>query len=86
MTESVPNSERAVDINLNLLSEQLLIDRVFGVQWSVELDCFGFSIILKDQPLTRRGVLLTVASVYDPLGPKSKEESPRSMPEGHQLG
>ena len=32
------------------------------------LDCFGFSIVLKDQPLTRRGVLATVASVYDPLG------------------
>ena len=32
------------------------------------LDCFKFSIILKDQPLTRRGVLATVASVYDPLG------------------
>ena len=66
--ESVPKSERAVDINLDLPSEQLPIERVLGVQWSVELDCFGFSIVLKDQPLTRRGVLSTVASVYDPLG------------------
>ena len=32
------------------------------------LDCFGFSIVLKDQTLTRRGVLATVASVYDPVG------------------
>lgn len=66
--ESVPKSERAVDVILNLPSEQLLIERVLGVQWSVGLDCFKFSIILKDQPLTRRGVLVTVASVYDPLG------------------
>ena len=66
--ESVPKSERAVDINLDLPSEQLPIERVLGVQWSVQLDCFGFSIVLKDQPLTRRGVLSTVASVYDPLG------------------
>ena len=66
--ESVPKSERAVDVILNLPSEQLPIERVLGVQWSVGLDCFGFSIILKDQPLTRRGVLATVASVYDPLG------------------
>ena len=66
--ESVPKGERAVDVILNLPSDQLPIERVLGVQWSVGLDCFKFSIILKDQPLTRRGVLATVASVYDPLG------------------
>ena len=66
--ESVPKSERAVDVILNLPSEQLPIERVLGVQWSVGLDCFRFSIILKDQPLTKRGVLATVASVYDSLG------------------
>ena len=66
--ESIPESERAADVKLDIPSEQLPIERVLGVQWSVELDCFGFSIILKDQPLTRRGVLSTVASVYDPLG------------------
>ena len=66
--ESVAKSERAVDVILNLPSEQLPIERVLGVQWSVGLDCFRFSIILKDQPLTRRGVLATVAFVYDPLG------------------
>ena len=66
--ESVPESERAVDIILDLPSEELPIERVLGIQWSVGLDCFGFSIVLKDQPLTRRGVLATVASVYDPLG------------------
>lgn len=66
--ESAPKSKRAVDVFLNLPSEQLLIERVLGVQWSAGLDSFRFSIILKDQPLTRRGVLVTVASVYDPLG------------------
>ena len=66
--ESVPKSERAVTVILNLTTEQLPIERVLGVQWSLGLDCFRFSIILKDQPLTRRGVLATVASVYDPLG------------------
>ncbi|XP_078374366.1 uncharacterized protein LOC144657884 [Oculina patagonica] len=66
--ESVPKSERAADAMMDLPSEQLPIDRVLGVQWSVELDSFSFSIVLKDQPLTRRGVLASVASVYDPLG------------------
>ena len=63
--ESVPNSERAVDVILNLPSKPLPIERVLCVQWSVGLHCFKFSITLKDQPLTRRGVLAPVASVYD---------------------
>ena len=65
MLKSAPESERAVDIILDLPSEELPIERVLGIQWSVGLACFGFSIVLKDQPLTRRGV---PASVYDPLG------------------
>lgn len=44
------------------------IDRALGVQWVVESDAFTFRIVLKDQPLTRRGILSTVSSVYDPLG------------------
>ena len=66
--KSVPESERTIAIILDLQSEELPIEKVLGIQWSVGFDCFGFSIILKDQPLTRRGVLATVASVYDPLG------------------
>ena len=55
--ESVPKSERAADIILDLPFKQLPIARILGVQWSVGLDCFCFPIVLKDQPLTRRGVL-----------------------------
>ncbi|XP_070546094.1 uncharacterized protein [Ptychodera flava] len=34
----------------------------------VESDTFQFRVQLKDKPLTRRGILSTVSSVYDPLG------------------
>ena len=44
------------------------IERALGVQWCVEADEFQFRIIVKDKPLTRRGVLSTIASVFDPLG------------------
>ena len=66
--ESILKNEQASDINWDLPSEQLSIERVLGVQWFVGVDNFGLSIVLKDQPLTRRGAVSMVASIYDPLG------------------
>ena len=42
-----------------------------GVQGFVESDELHFGAELKDRPLTRRGILSTVSSVYDPLGLRS---------------
>ncbi|CAI5657210.1 unnamed protein product [Oreochromis niloticus] len=47
---------------------ELHIEGALGVQWCVEADEFQFRVVVKENPLTRRGVLSTVASVYDPLG------------------
>ena len=38
------------------------------MRWNVSSDTFGFAIVIKDRPATRRGILSTVSSVYDPLG------------------
>ena len=54
--------------DLDLHSCILPIERALGVQWCVESDTFQFRIVLQDKPLTRRGILSTVSSVYDPLG------------------
>jgi hypothetical protein len=63
---SIPSSERAKNAtNLDLSFEELPTERVLGVQWNIESDNFEFRITLKDQPLTRRGILSTVASIYD---------------------
>ena len=35
--------------------------------WNVENDTLEFKITLVDKPLTRRGILSTVSSIYDPL-------------------
>ena len=43
-------------------------EHVLGVDWVVESNTFGFRIVLRDKPLTRRGILATVSSIYDPLG------------------
>lgn len=67
--ESIPLSERASDIkDLNLAFDSLPSERALGIKWQIESDCFTFDVNLKDQPTTRRGILSTVASLYDPLG------------------
>ena len=65
--ESVPESERAALVK-NLDFDQLPVERALGVQWNVSSDKFGFRIVIKDRPVTRRGILSIVSSVYDPLG------------------
>ena len=37
------------------------------MRWCPESDTFGYKINLKEKPLTRRGILSTISSIYDPL-------------------
>ena len=43
-------------------------DRALGISWNLQEDLFTFSFEMKEKPLTRRGILSTVSSIYDPLG------------------
>ncbi len=43
-----------------------LTECALGVQWSIEADAFKFT--LEARPCTRRGILSTVSSIFDPLG------------------
>ena len=63
-----PHERVNVVKNLDLSKETLPMERTLGIQWCIESDTFQFRIQLKDKPLTRRGILSTVSSVYDPLG------------------
>ena len=38
------------------------------MQWSIKADVIKFIIALKDRPCTRRDILSTVSSIFDPLG------------------
>ena len=67
--KSIPNDERAECVKeIDFADTSTAIERVLGVQWSLEDDCFRFRITLKDRPATRRGILSAVSAVYDPLG------------------
>lgn len=67
--DSIPSSGKTSDVKgLDLAFDELSLERSLGVQWERDSDCFKFEVQLKDQPTSRRGILSTVASVYDPLG------------------
>ncbi|XP_035986916.1 uncharacterized protein LOC118560197 [Fundulus heteroclitus] len=65
----IPETERASNPNdVSLNSSEKHLQSVLGVKWNIEDDMFSFNVTLKERPATRRGILATVASVYDPLG------------------
>ncbi|XP_061166266.1 uncharacterized protein LOC133175165 [Saccostrea echinata] len=54
--------------NVDLDSDDLPIQRSLGLNWDLDSDSFTFRVSLKETPFTRRGVLSTVSSLFDPLG------------------
>lgn len=67
--EAFPADERAKDLKeLDLRSDDLPLQRSLGVLWNLETDSFTFKVSQEERPYTKRGVLATVNSLYDPLG------------------
>ncbi|XP_033727618.1 uncharacterized protein LOC117316950 [Pecten maximus] len=64
------NSEDiAKDISgIDIQQEQIPLQRSLDIQWDLRNDSFTFLIDFEDKPYTRRGVLATINSLYDPLG------------------
>nr|XP_046214589.1 uncharacterized protein LOC124041258 isoform X1 [Oncorhynchus gorbuscha] len=66
---TIPKEERAKGAkDLDMALGEPHMERALGVLWCVASDEFQFRVVVKERPLTRRGVLSTVASVYDLLG------------------
>lgn len=66
---TIPKEECAEVVrNQDLAMSEPQIERALGVEWCVASDQFQFRVLVKVRPLSRRGVLSTVASIYDPLG------------------
>ena len=56
-------------IDLNMSKQHVdWVERALGTYWCLENDTIGFSIVLQDKPLSRRGVLSTIGSIHDPIG------------------
>jgi len=67
--EAFPVEDRAKDLkDLDLGVDPLPLQRSLGLSWNLETDSFTYVVSCEEKPYTRRGVLSTVNSLYDPLG------------------
>ena len=53
---------------INIEKDELPSERALGVLWDVENDMFCFKVNLPERSSTKRNVLSTVFSVFDPIG------------------
>lgn len=59
----IPVSQRVKEVkDLDLDNHTLPNDRALGIRWCAESDVFCFKIEIENQPLTRTGILWSVAS------------------------
>ena len=79
--EFIPPDERAKDVKeLDLECDMLPTERALGVSWLVQTDALSFTVIIKEKPCTRRGILSVVSSVHDPLGMAASFVLPAKLP------
>ncbi|XP_041427144.1 uncharacterized protein LOC121396364 [Xenopus laevis] len=69
LMEAFSNQDHASDLkDLDLDTDSLPLQRSLGLLWNFKADTFTFQINKEEKPFTRRGVLSTINSLYDPLG------------------
>ena len=55
-----------VDINFD--QNDANVQRSLGLLWQVQSDTFTYRLSLEEKPYTKRGVLSTINSIFDPIG------------------
>ena len=66
---NIPENHRRESVkDTDVVNEELPTERALGVHWDVEKDQLCFKLNLKTGNITRRGMLSTLISYYDPLG------------------
>lgn len=67
--KAFPSEDHAQGIkDLDFSGETTAVQRGLGLCWEIANDAFTFQVSVGDRPFTRRGVLSTINSVFDPLG------------------
>ena len=69
MLNAIPEAEWSKELkDVSIDDEEPPTERALGLQWNAEIDKFTFKICHKEKPLTCRGMLSIISSVYDPIG------------------
>ena len=55
-------------LDINLENQELPRDRALGIKWNLETDTFFYEPKEFNKPMTRRGVISVISSIFDPLG------------------
>ena len=63
-----PDALRKVGPKIKYLTSSLPIERALIIFLDAKNDVLKFNIDLKDQSMTRRGMLFVICLIYDPLG------------------
>lgn len=67
--KAFPKKDLAVGLtSVDFELENLPTQRSLGLGWDLDHDCFFFSNQADDKPVTKRGILSTINSVFDPIG------------------
>lgn len=67
--EAFPSQDHTSDLrDLDLGTDSTPAQRSLGLLWDLKSDSFTFQVNSEERPFTRRGVLSTINSLYDPLG------------------
>ena len=62
------NSEKELNFAKEHLGTKANETKILGLNWDKQRDTFRVEIPTENQPLTKRNVLKTLASIYHPLG------------------
>ncbi|XP_060583463.1 uncharacterized protein LOC132739706 isoform X2 [Ruditapes philippinarum] len=65
--KTIPESDLAKSV-VSLTPGEKCNDKALGIIWDVNNDTIKYKVDLKSNPSTRRGILSTLSSIFDPLG------------------
>ena len=69
LLSTIPNEDIATELeSLTLPDPNNAIKTSLGIKWNVKSDKFCFNINLPVKPMTKRGILSVLNSIFDPMG------------------